>query len=154
MIAALAPIVHDDEIFCFHYGKNFRDRRLDQIGGPAAGAMGPAVLPLDGWASLENDDQARNMELYIYWGGPLGYSVVRRQSLPTLFGRELEVADLDRGGWVDIVVANFGEESGHRQGYRLHRDSYGPSGSGSRPGRRGKTWRITIGPATWTSSFW
>lgn len=60
VIAALAPIVHDNEIFCLYYGKNFRDRRLDQIGGPAVGAMGLAVLPLDGWVSLENDDQTRN----------------------------------------------------------------------------------------------
>lgn len=34
------------------------------------------------------------------------------------------MADLDRDGWPDIVVANYGEESGHRQGYRLHRESY------------------------------
>ena len=60
VIAAMAPIVHEDQIFFFYYGKNFRDRRLDEIGGPAKGAIGLAVLPLDGFVSLENDEQTRN----------------------------------------------------------------------------------------------
>ncbi len=65
-----------------------------------------------------------HMEAYIYWGGPDGHSPQRMTKLPTLFGRELDVADFNRDGRLDVVVANYGNETGDRWGYKNHRESY------------------------------
>ena len=64
------------------------------------------------------------MEAYIYWGGPDGYSARRRTELPTLFSKDFAVSDLNRDGWLDLVFANFGNETGHRWGYKNHLASY------------------------------
>ncbi len=49
------------------------------------------------------------------WAGPRGKVAIH---LALVLGVAFSA------GWPDIVVANYGEESGHRQGYRLHRESY------------------------------
>ena len=64
------------------------------------------------------------MQAYIYWGGPAGYSPRRRTELPTLFAEDLAVADFNRDGYLDLVFANFGNESGDRFGYKNHLASY------------------------------
>jgi hypothetical protein len=66
-----------------------------------------------------------HMPAYVYWGGGRGgYSPERRTELPTLFARDLTIADFDRDGHPDVAFANFGNEIGDRWGYRNHLQSY------------------------------
>ena len=73
-----------------------------------------------------------HMDAYVYWGGPDGYSKERMTKLPTLFARDFAVADFNRDGHLDLVFANFGNETGDRWGYKNHRESFiywgGPEG--------------------------
>lgn len=60
-IYAQQPIVHDNQIFVFYNGMNFRERPLATIGGNGAtGALGLAVTPLDGFVSLDSASNASN----------------------------------------------------------------------------------------------
>ena len=60
-IYAQQPIVHDEKVFIFYNGMNFRERRLAEIDGPGpTGALGLAVTPLDGFVSLDNTLDASN----------------------------------------------------------------------------------------------
>ncbi len=65
-----------------------------------------------------------DLEAYIYWGGPQGYSPRRRTELPTLFAQDLAVADFNRDHYLDLAFANSGDESGDRYGYRKHLTSF------------------------------
>ncbi len=65
-----------------------------------------------------------DLEAYIYWGGPDGYSSRRRTELPTLFAADIAVEDLNRDDYPDLVFSNYGDESGDRFGYRNHRYSW------------------------------
>ena len=61
-----------------------------------------------------------DLEAYIYWGGPEGYSSRRRTELPTLFAADIAVEDLNRDDYPDLVFSNYGNESGDRSGYKNH----------------------------------
>jgi len=55
------PIVHDGKVFIFYNGTNFRERPLDAIGGQGPiGALGLAVVPLDGFVSLDDASGANS----------------------------------------------------------------------------------------------
>lgn len=43
----------------------------------------------------------------IFWGGPDGYSAQRRLTLPTTGGEDAAVADLNRDGYLDLVVTSY-----------------------------------------------
>ncbi len=49
---------------------------------------------------------------YIYWGGPDGYTTTNRLELPTRGASSNTVADLDQDGYLDIVFSNVGRGSG------------------------------------------
>ncbi|PYV18251.1 MAG: hypothetical protein DMG07_04255 [Acidobacteria bacterium] len=44
---------------------------------------------------------------WIYWGGPGGYSPARRTELPTVGSEDAAVADLNRDGFLDLVVTSY-----------------------------------------------
>ena len=55
LVSALQPIVHGDRILIYYRGRNWRaPEQLDRLGeARAQGAVGLAVLPLDGFISLD-----------------------------------------------------------------------------------------------------
>lgn len=61
------------------------------------------------------------LDLWIYWGGPDGYSAGHRTSLPLQAAERAVLADLNGNGYLDIVVANTGLS------YHVSVDSYGKS---------------------------
>ena len=67
----------------------------------------------------------RGVKAYLYWGGQDGYSVDRRMEFPTRFGTDLAVADFNRDGYLDLVLADKGSETGDWYGkFRNHRESH------------------------------
>ena len=92
---------------------------------PTRGAEAAAAADLngDGWKELVFANSGlsyhvpvdRFNQSFIYWGSPSGYIPDRRTSLKTVLARDLEIADLDRDGSLDLVFAiegNRDEESG------------------------------------------
>ena len=61
---------------------------------------------------------------YVYWGASEGFTPANRLELPALRAGGVDVADLNRDGYLDIVIANRGDELGERVGLRLHLESY------------------------------
>ena len=72
------------------------------------------------------------MNALIYWGSTEGYQAQRRTELPTLMASDLEAADFNRDGYLDLAFANNGTEGGDRFGHAQHLESYiywnGPTG--------------------------
>ena len=73
-----------------------------------------------------------HMKALIYWGSPEGYGADRRTELPTLMASDVEAADFNRDGYLDLAFANNGTEGGERHGHAHHQESYiywnGPTG--------------------------
>ena len=44
---------------------------------------------------------------YIYWGGPKGYSQKNRTELPTIGAEDAAVVDLNRDGYLDLVISSY-----------------------------------------------
>jgi hypothetical protein len=53
--------------------------------------------------------QTRTFEAgtYIYWGGPKGYSPKHRTELPTIGSEDAAVVDLNRDGYLDLVISSY-----------------------------------------------
>lgn len=109
------PQPHDVDSYVYWGGADgfSNDRR---IGLPTLGAVGVSIADLnnDGFLDLVFSNQrggryerpVYTIDSYIYWGGPDGYTVDRRSSLPTLGSMSNAIADLDGNGYLDIVFAN------------------------------------------------
>lgn len=79
---------------------------------PTSGAAGNAVADLDGdgyedivFAS-HHDDYSPNIDSYVYWGGPDGFSESDRTDLPTSMAIGVSAADLNADDHLDIVFSN------------------------------------------------
>lgn len=98
--------------------EGFSTDRASVIGSGPVVSSRVADLDGDGWLDLivggyRGDDPGDlyRTAVYVYWGGPDGYSNDRRTQLPANFPADVAVADLDNDGNLDIVVANY---HGHR----------------------------------------
>ena len=107
---------------------------------PTRGAEAVAVADLngDGWKEVVFANSGlsyhvpvdRFNQSFIYWGDPSGYSPDRRTSLKTVLARDVEIADLDRDGALDLVFASEGNEVEESGGW-----IYWGDGSGDFSGR-------------------
>ena len=87
---------------------------------PTRGAEAVAVADLngDGWKEVVFANSGLSYHVpvdrfnrsFIYWGAASGYSPDRRTSLKTVLARDVEIADLDRDGALDLVFASEGNE--------------------------------------------
>lgn len=88
---------------------------------PSGTAVSTRIADLDGdgWLDLvvggfkgEDPHDDYRTFVYVYWGGPDGYSNDRRTQLPGSFPVDVGVADLNNDGHLDIVATNY---HGHQQ---------------------------------------
>jgi len=63
---------------------------------------------------------------YIYWGGPKGYSTKKRLELPTIGAEDASVVDLNRDGFLDLVISSY--HGGDRRNHPSYVYWGGPQG--------------------------
>lgn len=105
---------------------------------PTLGAADVAAADLDrdGWPELVfanlSDGVTRSVESWVYRGGPDGLSADRRVGLPTVGASDVEIADVDGDGWLDLAFANRwdGSSAASADAYRVDVTVYlgGPDG--------------------------
>lgn len=85
----------------------------DTTGLPTMCAHANYVVDLnkDGWldiifANHKDGDFSNNVNSYIYWGSPDGYSASNRSELVTIGATDIAVADLNKDGRLDLVFSN------------------------------------------------
>ncbi len=91
----------------------------------------PHVVFVNHFAGGRNGD----VNVYIYHGGPDGFSPDRRQELPGWSAVEAIGADLNDDGWPDLLLANCSEMTSHRRNIDPGSFVYlnGPGGFPDRP---------------------
>ncbi len=101
----------------------FEPRRRTLLPTRGAEAIATADLNGDGWRDVVFANSGLSYHVavdhfnqsFIYWGSERGYSSESRANLRTILARDVEVADLDRDGSLDLVFAiegNQDEDSG------------------------------------------
>lgn len=87
-------------------------------GVPGNGTYGDTVADLngDGYNDLVLSASYHHGS-YVYWGGPKGFSVDRRTTLPVDITYTTAAADLNRDGYLDLTLS--GTENGKAVGYVL-----------------------------------
>lgn len=94
---------------------------------PTLGADDVAAADLNGddWPDLVfanlSDGEVRTVDSYVYWGGPEGYGIERRTDLPTVGASDVEIADVDGDGALDLVFSNRydGESAASAESYQV-----------------------------------
>ncbi|MFZ5478516.1 MAG: FG-GAP repeat domain-containing protein [Myxococcota bacterium] len=106
------------------------------------GAVDVAVADLDGddrpdlvFANA-SDGEARAVDSYVYWNGPEGFD--RRTDLPTVGASDVEIADVDGDGHLDLAFANRydGGSAADADSYRVDVWIYLGGDDGYAPDRR------------------
>jgi len=88
--------------------------RTDLTAGNAQG-VSIGDIDRDGWLDIvfSNNGSGYVANSYIYWGSPSGFTDANRTPLPSLGARGNSIADLDRDGNADIVIANWYDNVTH-----------------------------------------
>jgi hypothetical protein len=83
---------------------------------PTSGATGRAIADLDGdgrldivFANFRNNDDNSDINSYVYWGSPRGFSEADRAELATHGAQDVSVADVDGDKNLDVVFSNGGD---------------------------------------------
>ncbi|HEY3298695.1 MAG TPA: FG-GAP-like repeat-containing protein, partial [Armatimonadota bacterium] len=95
-------------------GNGFSMDRTTSFTTEGANLADAADLNGDGWLDLVvggfqalSKSVYADSYVYIYWGGPNGYSDERRMQLPSHSSGGLSIADFNHDGVLDIFVANY-----------------------------------------------
>ena len=96
-------------------GTGFSTSNRANLPGIGPGGVKIADLDGDGYLDIVVANQRSiatwNLDSYIYWGSPAGFSVGDRTSLPTQGGTEIGVGDMDGDGYLDLVFSNAFDDS-------------------------------------------
>lgn len=93
-------------VVIWHGGpKGFEKRRRVVL--PCPGAEGQNVIAdfnKDGHLDIAVGAEYAN-QVVVFWGGKEGFSETRKSSWPLVSANDVKTADLDRDGWLDLIVA-------------------------------------------------
>jgi len=86
------------------------DQRTE-LPGSGSGLVSVADLDANGWQDIifsnhYANEHTHEMDSYIYWGSPSGFSPANQTSLPTLGAYVNTPADVNLDGWLDLVFSN------------------------------------------------
>ncbi|MHB8157573.1 MAG: FG-GAP-like repeat-containing protein [Desulfocucumaceae bacterium] len=99
-----------DAVIYWGSADNYSDSHITLL--PTLGSHGNYIADLNDDKHLDiifanyGSGSYHDVNSYIYWGGPAGYSATARTELPTHGGISCSVADLNNDGRLDIVFSN------------------------------------------------
>ena len=110
-----------------------------ELPGLGSGLVSTADLNADGWLEIvfSNhyvDDHTHEIDSYVYWGGPDGFSTDNRTDLPTRGVYANTPADVNGDGWLDLVFSNH--RLNNDQSYEIGSYIYWGAPDGFSPDRR------------------
>jgi FG-GAP-like repeat len=109
---------------------DYGPERMTRLPSMATVSVEIADLNQDGWLDLvlcnfwDTETLSHQINSYIYWGSPNGYSPFNRQELPNGAAHDASVADVNNDGYLDVVFSNY-----HRDQLRHGIPSYAYLGS-------------------------
>ena len=111
-------VPHNSFVHIFWNGPGgLRPERQTQLPSNAVIDLAVADFDKDGYLDLfccsYTSIAGRDIDSYLYWGGPEGFSAERRTKIPTHSAAGCLAADFDNDGYVDLAVANHKTEGDH-----------------------------------------
>ena len=112
------PSNYDSCIYILWNGpEGFQSHRCTQLPVHCANSLTVADFNNDGhldiFATCYKDGRKRDLDSYLYWGGPEGFSVSRRQRFFSHSPSGCLAGDFNEDGYVDIAVANHKTYGNH-----------------------------------------